>query len=154
MRGKNYLKRCRTCWMQKCWHRLSISKAGAYQLLNRSDFPILQVGGRKLVTKQKLALWMEQHTNTQKWQHRVRKPPQREVPGILCRTAGYLPIAALLIRYFKILPCAPRHTIPDQFQKNIIVYQTVIFIRPQHLIGTAWEVQISRTLADKLLRRQ
>ena len=43
---------------------LSISKAGAYQLLNRPDFPTLQVGGRKLVTKQKLALWMEQHTNT------------------------------------------------------------------------------------------
>ena len=31
---------------------LSISKAGAYQLLNRPDFPTLQVGGRKLVTKQ------------------------------------------------------------------------------------------------------
>ena len=43
---------------------LSISKAGAYQLLNLPDFPTLQVGGRKLVTKQKLALWMEQHTNT------------------------------------------------------------------------------------------
>ena len=42
---------------------LSISKAGAYQLLNRPDFPTLQVGGRKLVTKQKLALWMEQNTN-------------------------------------------------------------------------------------------
>lgn len=27
---------------------LSISKAGAYQLLNRPDFPTLQVGGRKL----------------------------------------------------------------------------------------------------------
>ena len=45
---------------------LSISKAGAYQLLNRPDFPTLQVGGRKLVTKQKLALWMEQHTNKEK----------------------------------------------------------------------------------------
>ena len=45
---------------------LSISKAGAYQLLNRPDFPTLQVGGRKLVTKQKLALWMEQHTNKAK----------------------------------------------------------------------------------------
>ena len=45
---------------------LPISKAGAYQLLNRPDFPTLQVGGRKLVTKQKLALWMEQHTNKAK----------------------------------------------------------------------------------------
>ena len=45
---------------------LSISRAGAYQLLNRPDFPTLQVGGRKLVTKQKLALWMEQHTNKAK----------------------------------------------------------------------------------------
>ena len=32
--------------------------------MNLPDFPTLQVGGRKLVTKQKLALWMEQHTNT------------------------------------------------------------------------------------------
>ena len=31
---------------------LSISKAGAYQLLNLPDFPTLQVGGRKLVTNQ------------------------------------------------------------------------------------------------------
>ena len=34
--------------------------------MNRPDFPTLQVGGRKLVTKQKLALWMEQHTNKAK----------------------------------------------------------------------------------------
>ena len=51
---------------------LSISKAGAYQLLNRPDFPTLQVGGRKLVTKQKLALWMEQHTIKQN-----RREPER-----------------------------------------------------------------------------
>lgn len=42
---------------------LSISKAGAYQLLSQPDFPTLRVGGRKLVTKQKLAEWMEEHTN-------------------------------------------------------------------------------------------
>ena len=52
---------------------LSISKAGAYQLLNRPDFPTLQVGGRKLVTKQKLALWMEQHTNKAKQPERRKK---------------------------------------------------------------------------------
>ena len=69
---------------------------------------------------------------TQERKHRVREPPQRKVPGILRRTAGYLPVAAFLIWNFKILPCAPCHTIPYQFQKCIIVYHTVIFIRPQH----------------------
>ena len=42
---------------------LSISKSGAYALLSQPDFPTLQVGGRKLVTKQKLIECMEQHTN-------------------------------------------------------------------------------------------
>lgn len=30
---------------------LQISKAGAYNLLNSSDFPTLRIGGRKLVMK-------------------------------------------------------------------------------------------------------
>ena len=30
---------------------LQISKSGAYALLNRSDFPTLQIGGRKMVMK-------------------------------------------------------------------------------------------------------
>lgn len=42
---------------------LSISKSGAYQLLSQPDFPTLQIGGRKMVTKQHLAEWVESHTN-------------------------------------------------------------------------------------------
>ena len=30
---------------------LSISKSGAYALMNEKDFPTLKIGGRKLVTK-------------------------------------------------------------------------------------------------------
>ena len=42
---------------------LRISKAGAYNLLNRSDFPTLRIGGRKLVMKQDLLEWLRNHTN-------------------------------------------------------------------------------------------
>ena len=46
---------------------LSISKAGAYQLLNPSGFSNLcRWEGGNLSQKQKLALWMEQHTNKAK----------------------------------------------------------------------------------------
>ena len=33
---------------------LQISKSGAYALLNRSDFPTLRIGGRKMVMKKHL----------------------------------------------------------------------------------------------------
>ena len=42
---------------------LQISKAGAYNLLNSSDFPTLRIGGRKLVMKSELILWLKRHTN-------------------------------------------------------------------------------------------
>ena len=42
---------------------LQISKAGAYNLLNSSDFPTLRIGGRKLVMKSELILWLKSHTN-------------------------------------------------------------------------------------------
>ena len=42
---------------------LQISKAGAYNLLNSPDFPTLQIGGRKLVMKSELILWLKSHTN-------------------------------------------------------------------------------------------
>ena len=42
---------------------LQISKAGAYNLLNRTDFPTLRIGGRKLVMKSELILWLKSHTN-------------------------------------------------------------------------------------------
>lgn len=41
---------------------LGISRAGAYQLLNSSDFPTLQIGKRKLVPKDKLIAWIDRHT--------------------------------------------------------------------------------------------
>lgn len=42
---------------------LEISRAGAYQLLHRDDFPTLHVASRLLVAKDKLLLWMEQNTD-------------------------------------------------------------------------------------------
>ena len=42
---------------------LRISKAGAHNLLNSSDFPTLRVGGRKLVMKHDLLEWLRSHTN-------------------------------------------------------------------------------------------
>lgn len=44
---------------------LHLSKAGAYNLLNADDFPTLKIGGRKLVIKQDLLLWLKKHTNGQ-----------------------------------------------------------------------------------------
>ena len=40
---------------------LSISKSGAYALMNLEDFPTLQLGARKLVTKPDLIAWMSRH---------------------------------------------------------------------------------------------
>lgn len=42
---------------------LGISRAGAYQLLHREDFPTRHVASRLLVAKDKLLIWMEQNTD-------------------------------------------------------------------------------------------
>jgi len=42
---------------------LQISKAGAYNLLNDPDFPTLRIGGRKMVMKNELIIWLKDHTN-------------------------------------------------------------------------------------------
>ena len=42
---------------------LHISKAGAYNLLNDTDFPTLRIGGRKLVMKNDLVEWLKSHSN-------------------------------------------------------------------------------------------
>ena len=42
---------------------LHLSRSGAYNLLNKPDFPTLHVGGKKLVLKQALIDWMRRHTN-------------------------------------------------------------------------------------------
>lgn len=41
---------------------LGISRAGAYQLLHRQDFPTLRVGKRMLVPKDKFILWIDRHS--------------------------------------------------------------------------------------------
>ena len=41
---------------------LHISRAGAYNLLNRADFPTLHIGKRKLVTLRNLQEWMTKNT--------------------------------------------------------------------------------------------
>lgn len=43
---------------------LGISRAGAYNLLHRADFPTLHINSRLLVTKDNLQKWMEQNTNS------------------------------------------------------------------------------------------
>ena len=42
---------------------LGISRAGAYQLLHREDFPTLHIASRLLVPKDKLLEWIEQNIN-------------------------------------------------------------------------------------------
>ena len=41
---------------------LGISRAGAYQLLSTGTFPMLRIGKRLLVPKDKLIDWIEQNT--------------------------------------------------------------------------------------------
>ena len=41
---------------------LGISKANSYQLMNRSDFPTLKLGNRKLVPKDKFLIWVTNNT--------------------------------------------------------------------------------------------
>lgn len=43
---------------------LHISRARAYQLLHRADFPTLKIGRRLLVTKEALCDWMRKNTRT------------------------------------------------------------------------------------------
>ena len=42
---------------------LGISRAGAYNLLNSTDFPTLHVGGRKMVASSKLLDWIDKNSN-------------------------------------------------------------------------------------------
>ena len=41
---------------------LGISQAGAYELLHREDFPVLKIGSRLVVPKEKFLLWIESQT--------------------------------------------------------------------------------------------
>ena len=42
---------------------LGISRAGAYELVKRKDFPALHIGKRLLVPKDKLIAWIGENTN-------------------------------------------------------------------------------------------
>ena len=41
---------------------LHLSRAGAYNLMNNPSFPTLLIGGRKLVMKQDLIIWLISRT--------------------------------------------------------------------------------------------
>ena len=41
---------------------LHLSRAGAYNLMNTPSFPTLLIGGRKLVMKQDLIIWLKSRT--------------------------------------------------------------------------------------------
>lgn len=41
---------------------LGIAPSSAYELMHESDFPILKVGNRMVVPKEKFVEWVEQHT--------------------------------------------------------------------------------------------
>ena len=41
---------------------LGISVAGSYELLHQEDFPVLRIGSRLVVPKEKFLLWIESQT--------------------------------------------------------------------------------------------
>lgn len=43
---------------------LGISTASSYELMHESGFPMLRIGSRMVVPKEKFIAWVEQHTDT------------------------------------------------------------------------------------------
>ncbi len=41
---------------------LGVSPSSGYELMHEADFPVLKVGSRMLVPKEKFILWVEKHT--------------------------------------------------------------------------------------------
>ena len=41
---------------------LGVSPASTYELMHESNFPVLRVGSRMVVPKEKFILWVEKHT--------------------------------------------------------------------------------------------
>lgn len=71
---------------------LHLSKAGAYNLLNAEDFPTLKIGGRKLVMKQDLLLWLQNTPTVKSWEK--QKTANNDCPNTtLCPSSFYLKIA-------------------------------------------------------------
>ena len=44
---------------------LGISQAGAYDLLHSEGFPVLKIGTRMVVPKEKFRKWVEEHTGAE-----------------------------------------------------------------------------------------
>ena len=42
---------------------LGVSPSSGYELMHEPDFPVLQVGSRMVVPKEKFVEWVELHTN-------------------------------------------------------------------------------------------
>ena len=42
---------------------LGIAPSSAYELMHETDFPVLKVGNRMVVPKEKFVEWVERHTN-------------------------------------------------------------------------------------------
>ena len=41
---------------------LGVAPSSAYKLMHESDFPVLKVGNRMVIPKEKFIQWVEQHT--------------------------------------------------------------------------------------------
>ncbi len=41
---------------------LGVSPSSGYELMHESDFPVLKVGSRMVVPKEKFVQWVEEHT--------------------------------------------------------------------------------------------
>ncbi len=41
---------------------LGVSPSSGYELMHEADFPVLKVGSRMVVPKEKFVKWVEQHT--------------------------------------------------------------------------------------------
>ena len=44
---------------------LGVSPSSGYELMHEADFPVLKVGSRMVVLKEKFIEWVEQHTGGQ-----------------------------------------------------------------------------------------
>ena len=41
---------------------LGVAPSSAYELMHESDFPVLRIGNRMVIPKEKFIQWVEQHT--------------------------------------------------------------------------------------------
>ena len=41
---------------------LGVSPSSSYELMHEKDFPVLKIGGRMVVPKEKFIQWVEEHT--------------------------------------------------------------------------------------------